>query len=118
MLQLLRDGVDGGGDVVVQGVAAARSAAFRRALRRSWTIAIWTATSKRTTIGNAIAHMVNGSVLGVATAANRKIRKIAIRRDLRRTRAGRAPAKLAITTINGTSNAAPNTTSTSVMNEM
>ena len=62
--------------------SSARSAAFRRALRRSCTIATWTATSYSITIGIAIAHMVNGSVLGVATAANRKIRKMAIRRGL------------------------------------
>ena len=39
------------------------------------------AASNSTTIGMAIAHIVNGSVVGVAIAANRKIRKIATRCD-------------------------------------
>ena len=66
----------------------------------------------------AIAHIVNGSVLGVATAAKRKIRNTATRCDFFSTFAGNTPAKFAITTISGNSNAAPNTTSISVTNEM
>jgi hypothetical protein len=42
-----------------------------------------TAASNSATIGTAIAHMENGSVEGVATAAKTKIRKMATRCDLR-----------------------------------
>ena len=66
----------------------------------------------------AIAHIVNGSVDGVATAANRKIRKIAMRCDFFSTRADSAPARFAMTTSSGSSNAAPKITSISVTNEM
>ena len=76
--------ISDGRQVVELGAGAGgASAALRAALRRSCTMANTTAPSKSRHIGTAIAHIVNGSVLGVATAANRKIRKIEMRCDLR-----------------------------------
>ncbi len=68
-------------------------------------------------IGAAIAVIVNGSVLGVATAANRKIRKIPTRCDLTSHRAGSTPTMFAMTTISGSSNDTPKMISMSVRND-
>ncbi len=69
------------------------------------------ATSYSRHIGRPRAIIVNGSWLGVTTAANTNTRKISARRHARNVRVGTTPARFSIATSNGTSNDSPNTMS-------
>ena len=109
-----RDRVDRRRDVVVEVLGRALGG-LARALRRSWTIANSTAPSNST--HHRYGHRAHGERVGARAWRPRRTGRSGRSRaaaTCAAASAGSTPARLAMTTSSGSSNAAPNTTSISV----